>query len=112
MCGECCRRRGFQSEAAGSETQGHPIIGEPISPWVAVPEDLAAPSVLWSDLEVSGPPGPKAVGAQLLAWEAEWSPGTCKGLHLSHSLAPPVSCSILISAEPAQSSDLSGKNEF
>lgn len=63
MCGECCRRRRFQSEAAESETQGHPIIGEPISPWVAVPEDLAATSVLWGSLEVSGPPGPKAAGA-------------------------------------------------
>lgn len=42
MRGERSRRRGFQPEAAGSETQGHPVTGEPGSPWVAVPEDSAA----------------------------------------------------------------------
>lgn len=101
--------KGFQPEAAPSETRGHPVNGEPASPWVAVAEDSAAAPFLWGALEVSCPPGPKDAGAQLLVQGAEWSPGTHEGLRHSRHPAPPAACSFLPSTEPAQSADLSGK---
>lgn len=100
--------KGFQPEAAPSETRGHPGNGGPASPRVAVAEDSAAAPVLWGGLEVSGPPGPKAAGAQLLVRGAEWSPGTREGLRHPRRPAPPAACSFLICTEPARSAGLSG----
>lgn len=43
--------KGFQPEAAPSEIRGHPVNGEPTSPWVAVAEDsrllLLSCGVVW-----------------------------------------------------------------